>query len=144
MTSQGKKRNQSTLLEKKSSVSVQTRAVCLVSKLGVTTDILFLHKLHTCRHAKKKRRNATRRVSLRQYRRTSEVPKFLCFYRAPKSRQDPIKARTAVCDEEPRVLMLKLYVFTAQDTGMYRSSVLLTHLHCNQPQYFTLYRFQWA
>lgn len=81
--------------------------------------------MHT--HTKQKWRNATCRVSLQQYCRTSEVPKFLCFYRAPKSRQNPIKARTAACDEEPGDLMLKLFVFTAQDTGMYYSPVLLTY-----------------
>lgn len=103
---------------------------------------IFLHRLHAYTHTKQKRHNASRTVPLRQYHRASEVLKFLCFYRAPKSRQDPIKARTAACDEKPWVLMLKLYVFTAQDTGMYRSPVLLLHLHCNHSQYFTLYRFQ--
>lgn len=105
---------------------------------------IFLHQLYAYTHTKQKRHNATHTVSLWQYHRASDVLKFLCFYRAPKSRQDPIKARTAACDEEPWVLMLKLYVFTAQDTGMYHSPMLLMHLHCNHPQYFTLYRFQRA
>lgn len=104
----------------------------------------YISCTYTHTHTKQKRHNATRTFPLRQYHRASEVLKFLCFYRAPKSRQDPIKARTAACDEEPWVLMLKLYVFTAQDTGMYRSPVLLMHLRCNHSQYFTLYRFQRA
>lgn len=103
-----------------------------------------MQKQNSCAHTKQKRRNISHTVSLRQYHRTSEVPKFLCFLQCPKEPSRSHKSQNSSLWWGSPGLMLKLYIFTAQDTGMHRSLVLPMPLHCNHPQYFTLYRFQWA